>query len=164
MALRFTVLTAARSGEARGARWAEIDQEDRTWTIPADRMKADTEHIVPLSDAAMVILAEAKPLEGGDADAAIFPGQRMAPMSDMTLTKAHRTAGAVQYTVHGMRPSFRDWAAECTDVAHEVAEAALAHTLSNAVVRVYRRTDFFEKRRVLMDERSGHCKGDDPSK
>ena len=143
LALRFTILTAARSGEVRGATWAEIDTEARTWTIPAERMKAGQEHVVPLSEAAMAILDEAKLLTDGQGESLLFPGQRQRPMSDMTLSKSLKTAGAVVYTVHGFRSTFRDWAAECTDFPGEVAEKALAHTIKNQVERAYRRTDFF---------------------
>ena len=159
LALRFAILTAARSGEVRGATWAEIDEDARTWTIPAGRMKAGQEHTAPLSEAAMALLAEAKALTGGAPDALLFPGQRGRPLSDATLAKAMTTAGAGEYTVHGMRSTFRDWAAEQTDYPHEVAEAALAHTVRDAVVRAYRRTDFFEKRRGLMAEWGRHCEG-----
>ncbi|MEM1381137.1 MAG: site-specific integrase [Pseudomonadota bacterium] len=150
LGLRFLILTAARSGEVRGATWNEIDEAARTWTIPSDRMKAGDEHVVPLSDAAISILDAVKLLRRDVQQSLLFPGQRIKPMSDMTLAKALKSAGGVGYTVHGMRSSFRDWAAECTDAPHEVAEAALAHKTSDAVVRAYRRTDFFEKRRDLM--------------
>lgn len=150
LALRFTILTAARSGEVRGATWAEMDLEARTWTIPGERMKAGREHIVPLSGAAIAILSDAAAFRTGRAGEPVFPGLRDRPMSDMTLTKALRDAGIADYTVHGFRSSFRDWAAEKTDFPSDVVEAALAHTVKNRVEAAYRRTNYLEKRIGLM--------------
>jgi integrase len=169
LALQFLIFTAARSGEVRGARWSEIDMADAVWTVPADRMKAGKQHLVPLSAPALVIL---KRMADVSSDELVFPGitgrathadsagrgrpgalTREAgkrPMSDMTLTKVLRTAGEHNATVHGMRSSFRDWAAEQTDFAGEIVEAALAQTVSNKVEAAYRRTNYLEKRRVLM--------------
>lgn len=170
LALQFLILTAARSGEVRGARWVEADMAAAVWTVPADRMKAGKQHLVPLSAPALVIL---KRMAEVASDELIFPGitGRAAnadtlgkgrpgaltrdagkrPMSDMTLTKVLRTAGADDATVHGMRSSFRDWAAEQTAFPGEVVEAALAHTIGNKVEAAYRRTNYLEKRRGLMD-------------
>ena len=170
LALQFLILTAARSGEVRGARWSEVDMAAAVWTVPADRMKAGKQHLVPLSAPALAIL---KRMAEVASDELVFPGitgrtadadslgkgrpgalTRAAgkrPMSDMTLTKVLRTAGADDATVHGMRSSFRDWAAEQTSFPGEVVEAALAHTIGNKVEAAYRRTNYLEKRRGLMD-------------
>lgn len=153
-ALEFTILTAARSGEVRGARWNEIDLEARTWTVPASRMKAKREHVVPLSDRAIELLLSVKAL-AGKPDALIFPGLRDKPMSDMTLSKAQR-ALAPGTTVHGWRSTFRDWVSESTSFAGEVAEMALAHTISNKVEAAYRRGNLQNKRRELMDAWSSY--------
>lgn len=150
LALRFAILTAARSGEVRGALWREIDLDARTWTIPADRMKANVEHRVPLSDAACAVLAAVKPLAAGP-DALVFPSrQQRKALSDMTLAAVLKRLDA-PVTVHGFRSTFRDWAEEATAFPHEVKEAALAHTLTNKTEAAYRRTDLFEKRRAMMD-------------
>jgi integrase len=147
-ALQFLILTAARSGEVRGMQWGELDLEAKTWTIPADRMKAREEHVVPLSDAAITLL----PSEQDKADALVFPGTvgPNTPLSDMTLLKVVRTVWSESATVHGLRSSFRDWAAEQTDFPREIAEAALAHNVGTEVERAYLRTSFFDKRRDLM--------------
>lgn len=153
-ALEFTILTAARSGEVRGARWNEIDLEARTWTVPASRMKAKKEHVVPLSDRAIELLLSVKAL-AGKPDTLIFPGLRDKPMSDMTMSKAQR-ALAPGTTVHGWRSTFRDWVSESTSFAGEVAEMALAHTISNKVEAAYRRGNLQHKRRELMDAWSSY--------
>ena len=152
LCFRFVVLTAARSGEARGATWDEFFLEHREWHIPAKRMKANSEHRVPLSDAAIAVLEEAKALreEGSDL---VFPSTARAgkPMSDMTLTKILRNTGlAERTTVHGFRSSFRDWCAE-TGKPREIAEAALAHVVGG-VEGAYFRSDLFERRRALMQQ------------
>ncbi|MEO1656714.1 MAG: integrase arm-type DNA-binding domain-containing protein [Pseudomonadota bacterium] len=153
LALRFTILTAARSGEVRGATWGEIDLDAKTWTVPGERMKAGEEHIVPLSDAAIDLLNASRMLTDGAPGTIIFPGMRGRRLSDMTLGKALKTAGGDAYTVHGTaRSSFRDWAAEQTDFAGDIVEAALAHTIKNKVEAAYRRTNYLEKRRELMAE------------
>lgn len=151
LALRFLILTAARSGEVRGATWDEIDLEQALWIVPASRMKAGNEHIVPLSNAALEVLAAAHKARTGRPNEPIFAGISHRPLSDMTLTKALRTATKQRSTVHGFRSSFRDWAAETTDFAGDVVEAALAHTNPNRVEAAYRRTKYLEKRRPLMD-------------
>ena len=150
LALRFVILTAARSGEARLATWTEIDMEVRTWTISASRMKAGTEHRVPLSDAAVAVLEQARSL--GDGSGVVFPSpmKRGQPLSDMALTKVLRDTGlAERATVHGFRSSFRDWCAEAGK-PREIAEAALAHTVAG-VEGAYFRSDLFQRRRQLMD-------------
>ena len=151
MALRFAVLTAARSGEARGARWDEIDFEAKVWTIPAERMKAAREHRVPLSDAALAVLHMARSSALRTDESLVFPATRPGrQLSDMTLAAVLKRLD-VPATVHGFRSTFRDWAEEATSFPHEVKEAALAHTVRNKVERAYRRTDLFEKRRTMME-------------
>jgi integrase len=151
LALQFVILTAARSGEVRGAGWEEVDFEARTWTIPAKRMKAGRAHIVPLSDSALAILETVRSIRAGREVELIFPGLAGTVMSDMTLSKALKSAGFAGFTVHGFRSSFRDWAAETTGTPGDVVEAALAHTIANKVEAAYRRTNYLEKRRPLMD-------------
>jgi integrase len=154
-ALEFTILTAVRSGEARGATWQEMDLDAKVWTIPAVRMKSGKEHRVPLSDRALAIVKDMKATAINDL---VFPGQRdKRPLSDMTLAKALKTAGGGEFTVHGFRSSFRDWAAEETNFQREVAEAALAHAVGDSVERSYRRGDALEKRRKLMDAWAAYC-------
>lgn len=150
LALRFLILTAGRSGEVRGATWSEIG--DGIWTVPAERMKARKEHVVPLSAAAIRVLEIARELRKGKAGEPIFPGMRDQPLSDMTLTKVLRTAIGGDWTVHGFRSSFRDWVAECTSFPSEVAETALAHAIPDKVVAAYRRTNYLEKRRDMINQ------------
>ena len=150
LALRFVILTACRSGEARLATWGEVDLEAGVWSIPAERMKAGREHRVPLSGPALDILRTVRPLAVG-ADSLLFPSKRAAkPLSDMTLSAVLKRLEA-PVTVHGMRSAFRDWAEESTSYPHEVKEAALAHTVKNKVEAAYRRTDLFDKRRDMME-------------
>ena len=154
-ALEFAILTAARTGEVIGALWGELDLADRLWTIPAERMKADKEHRVPLSDAAIAILEDLQRVRQGDY---VFPGGRAGrPISNMAMTMTLRRMGRGELTVHGFRSSFRDWAAERTGFPAEVAEMALAHTVADAVERAYRRGDLFQKRRQLMDAWARYC-------
>jgi integrase len=152
LALRFAILTAARSGEVRLATWQEIDLEDKRWTVPGSRMKAGKTHIVPLSEPALSILETIKTAYGNEADAFIFPGHKAKALSDMTLLKALRDNWAGEFTVHGFRSSFRDWAAEQTEFAGDVVETALAHAIANRVEAAYRRTNYLEKRRILMND------------
>jgi integrase len=156
----FLILTAVRSGEARGARWSEIDMETKLWTLPKARMKSNKAHVVPLSDAALALLDEAAKLRTFNAaDALVFPGAKPErPMSDMTLIMLLRRLEA-RCTAHGFRSSFRDWSAEATNFPREVAEAALAHTLENRVEAAYRRSDLLEKRRSLMEAWGAFCIG-----
>lgn len=151
LALQFLILTAARSGEIRGAHIDEIDFDQATWSIPGDRMKARRRHDVPLSPAAMQILDKTRSLIG--TSGLLFPGIGSRQMSDATLTKAMRSAGIKQgqATVHGFRSSFRTWVAEQTNTPGEIAEAALAHVNRNKVEASYQRSDFFDKRRPLME-------------
>jgi integrase len=151
-ALHFCILTAARSGEVLGARWAEIDLDKAIWTVPAARMKAAREHRVPLADPAKAILvAMAEARVHKKPDDHVFPGQkRGAPLSGMAMAMILRRMKLTGVTVHGFRSSFRDWAGECTAFPREVAEAALAHTVGDETERAYRRGDALEKRRELM--------------
>ena len=153
-ALEFAILTAARTGEVIGARWAEIDLPGKTWTIPAERMKAGREHRVPLSAAALAILETQAALTENEF---VFPGQQRAGLSDMALWMALRAMGRDDLTVHGFRSTFRDWAAERTNFPREVAEGALAHSLTDKVEAAYRRGDLFDKRRRLMTAWADHC-------
>lgn len=156
LALEALILTAARSGEIRGATWTELDVDRALWTVPATRMKAGKEHVVPLSGEALALFERAKTLRQRGVDL-IFPGaKRGKPMSDMTLVKIMRDM-KVDATPHGFRSSFRDWAADETTYPSEVAEAALAHAVSDKIVAAYRRTDFLEKRRSLMAGWGAFC-------
>ena len=151
LCFRFLVLTAARSSEARGAVWDEIDLQDRVWRIPSERMKAGIEHRVPLSGQALDVLGEASALR--DETGLVFPSPLKpgSPMSDMTLTKVLRSVGlAERATVHGFRSSFKNWTLEQTDTPWAVSEAALAHILGNSTKQAYARSDLFERRRALM--------------
>jgi integrase len=146
-ALEFTILTAARTGEVIGAKWGEIDLEEGSWTVPAERMKAGREHRVPLSEPALRLL-RALPREGD----LVFPGSKAGTgISNMSMAAVLKRMG-VNVTVHGMRSMFRDWASERTSFPPEVAEMALAHTVKNKVEAAYRRGDLFDKRRLLMAE------------
>jgi len=158
LALETLILTAVRSGEVRGARWSELNEDLTLWTIPGDRMKAGVDHVVPLSPQAADVFRRAQALAVEDCDL-VFPSSMSATvLSDMALLELVRGMG-VGATVHGFRSSFRDWAAEETDVAREIAEAALAHTLQNKVEAAYRRTDFLNKRRSLMSAWADYCLG-----
>ncbi len=160
-ALRFLVLTACRSGEVRNAQWSEFDLVESLWTIPASRMKAGKEHRVPLSDAAVEIIAKQKAISICEF---VFPSpnrsktaaQKGAPLSDMTLAAVLRRMG-VNAVPHGFRSTFRDWCAEQTDYPNEVAEMALAHTVSNKVEAAYRRGDLYGKRKKLMQDWADYC-------
>lgn len=152
-ALELTVLTAARTSEVLHARWSEFDLIEATWTVPADRMKAGREHRVPLSPAAVELL-KALPTNADHA----FPGQvEGKPLSNMAMEMCLRRMGQDQFTVHGFRSSFRDWAGEATDFPRDVAEMALAHQVGSAVERAYRRGDSFAKRRDLMNTWAEFC-------
>jgi integrase len=152
-ALEFAILTAARSGEVRGAVWSEIDMENRIWIVPAERMKAGKEHRVPLSDRVIKLLESLPRL--GDY---VFPGVRdRKPLSDMSLTAVLKRMERADLTAHGFRSTFRDWAAEQTAYPSEVVEMALAHTVGNKVEAAYRRGDLLEKRVRLMVDWAKHC-------
>jgi integrase len=147
-ALEFAILTAARSGEVRGATWSEFDMEQKAWTVPASRMKAGNEHRVPLSSAALRLLKALPRIGGTDL---VFPAPRGGQLSDMTLSAVLRRM-AVPAVPHGFRSTFRDWAAERTNYPRDAAEMALAHTIGDKVEAAYRRGDLFEKRRAMMAE------------
>lgn len=163
-ALLFTILTAARSGEVRGATWAEIDFENKLWTIPADRMKAGRAHRVPLSDDAIDLLRSQ--LHGDDSQAAalIFPALRGGLLSDMALTSILRKANAASdtqgriATAHGFRSSFRNWCAD-HGVSTDLAERSLAHSIGNKVQAAYERTDRLDARIKLMASWADHVMG-----
>ncbi|WP_372707613.1 tyrosine-type recombinase/integrase [Brevundimonas sp.] len=172
LALRLAILTAARSGEVRGARWSEIDLDAKAWTVPGSRMKVGREHRVPLSAEALNVLALARPFrQSVDSSALIFPGSSLGkPLSDMTLSAAVRRLNAkeepcwvdvagVPVVPHGFRSTFRDWCADCRPESGEVVEKALAHAVGNAVEAAYRRGDLFERRVKLMEAWGVHCVG-----
>ncbi|MET3853038.1 site-specific integrase [Rhizobium sp. OAE497] len=155
-ALEFTILTAARSGETFGAKWAEIDMVAKVWTIPADRMKAGRTHRVALSDAAISILTEMQKL-GSLPGQFVFPGAKKdKPLSNMAMDMTLRRMKS-DVTVHGFRSSFRDWCGEVSTFPREVAEAALAHIVGDETERAYRRGDALEKRRELMQAWASFC-------
>ncbi|WP_420395794.1 tyrosine-type recombinase/integrase [Nioella sp.] len=147
-ALAFTILTAARSGETRGATWAEIDLDAKLWTIPAGRMKAGKEHRVPLTPEALACLGPKR-----DHAALIFGSEAKLgkPISDMSMTAVLRRMGRDTITVHGFRSTFRDWAGETTGFPREVIEAALAHGIKDKAEAAYARSDLSDKRRRLME-------------
>ena len=153
-ALEFAILTAARSGEVRGATWAEFDLEARIWIIPPERMKAKKEHRVSLSDDALQLL---KALPKFEDCQIVFPGRSNKPLSDMSLTAVLRRMDRGDLTAHGFRSTFRDWAAEQTAYPAEVVEMALAHAVGNKVEAAYRRGDLFEKRARLMADWAKYC-------
>jgi len=156
LVLRFAILTAARTGEAIGARWSEIDMQAAVWTIPPERIKAGKEHRVPLSDDALAVLGEAAKLRQDGPDAPVFPAARSGkPLSNMALLMLLRRMGRDDLTAHGFRSSFRDWAAE-TGWPDDLAEAALAHTLGK-VQAAYQRGDLLERRRRLMAAWATFC-------
>lgn len=152
LALEFTILTAARTGEVIGANWGEVDLEKAMWTIPASRMKATKEHRVPLSPRALEILAVTKGLHSEW----LFPAMKGGKISGMAMSMLLRRM-KIDVTVHGFRSSFRDWSAECSSYAHEVCEMALAHVIGNKAEAAYRRGDLFEKRRCLMNDWATFC-------
>ena len=151
LALLFTIYTAARSGETRGATWGEADMDAGLWTIPAARMKAGKLHQVPLSAPALAILETmANGRCSNDPAELIFPGMSSKPLSDMTMAKAHKLA-APGTTVHGWRSTFSDWAGETTGFPRDAVEAALSHALGGKVQRAYQRMTMLDKRREIMD-------------
>ncbi|MCK8788114.1 integrase arm-type DNA-binding domain-containing protein [Roseomonas sp. NAR14] len=175
LALRFAILTAARSGEVRGMTWGEVDMEAAVWTVPAKRMKAGKLHRVPLSGSAMDLLRSVRMGDpapgalvfpgtgrrgggkGGPKDGADTSAQR--PLSDMTLTMLLRRMERSDIHVHGFRSTFRDWAAECTPYPRDVVEKALAHSVRDKVEAAYQRADMLERRRPLMEEWAAWCEG-----
>ena len=154
MAFEFLVLTAARSGEVRLATWGEVDRDGAVWTVPAERMKTQREHRVPLSDRALEVLREAS--KYADGSGLVFPSQSGRVLSDMTISKLVKEQG-IPAVPHGFRSSFRDWCSD-TGQPREVAEMALAHVV-RGVEGAYARSDLFERRRRLMDRWAGYITG-----
>jgi integrase len=146
--LEFVILTAARSGEALTATWGEIDLDSKLWTVPADRMKAGAEHVVPLSEAAVVLLESIKPASTKPNDPIFAVGG--ATRSNMAMAMLLRRMGHGNITTHGFRSTFRDWAGDATTFPREIVEQALAHTIQNKAERAYRRGTAIERRRELM--------------
>lgn len=159
LALRFTILTAARTGEVIGARWREID--GAVWNVPAERMKAGRPHRVPLSDEARAIIETLRPLSTGG-DAFVFEGVKGKGLSNAAMAAVLKRMGVAGITVHGFRSAFRDWAGETTAYPREVCEAALAHVNADRVEAAYMRSDLFERRRALMADWAGFCTGRNP--
>jgi len=159
LAFEFTILTAARSGEVYGARWNEIDFDEKTWTVPPERTKTNKEHIVPLTDRMLEIL---ETMQAQRRDSFIFPGNKenkgMSGMTMLILLK--RSEEEMQWggiTVHGFRSTFKDWAADCTDYPNELSEMALGHAIGNKVEAAYRRKTMLEKRRDMMKKWDAFC-------
>lgn len=158
LALEALILTACRSGEVRGALWPEIDLEARLWTIPAERMKAGQEHVIPLSEAAVALFERMKAHKRENSDL-VFPGtSKGKALSDMTLTKCLRDMGQ-SVTAHGFRSTFADWINEQTSYPREVREAALAHVNQNKTEAAYSRTAYLDKRRPMMAAWADYCAG-----
>ncbi|OYU74392.1 MAG: hypothetical protein CFE32_17935 [Alphaproteobacteria bacterium PA3] len=158
--LKFVILTAARSGEARFMHWSEVDLEAKVWTIPATRMKAKALHRVPLSDQVVAILERQNASFGNNA--LVFPAPRGGELSDMAMSVFLRGKNVVSSepgrtaTAHGFRSSFRDWASE-NGYARDLAERALAHTIANQAEAAYHRTDLLERRRSMMAAWASFC-------
>ena len=152
-ALEFSILCAARSGEVRGATWGEIDLELALWTIPASRMKAKREHVIPLSSGAVALLRSLPRVEGCDV---VFPNTKGTPLSDATLTAVLKRMG-VAVTAHGFRSTFRDWGGESSSYPREVVEHALAHQLADKAEAAYQRGTLLDKRRRLMQSWFEFC-------
>jgi integrase len=153
-ALRFTILTVSRTGETLGARPEEFDFDSKIWTVPAERMKAGREHRVPLTDDVIALVKSL--IEPGQKY--VFHNEAGWQLSNMTMLKSLRSIRDDGATVHGFRSSFRDWAAEQTDAPREVVEACLAHAVGDAAELAYKRSDFLEKRRAVMDQWAAHCR------
>jgi integrase len=161
-ALEFTILNANRTSEVIGARWPEIDRKARIWTVPAARMKAGREHRVPLGGRSLEILDEMQKIKTSDF---VFPGlKKNKPLSEMAMLKLLERLKADDYTVHGFRSSFRDWAGETTEFPREVAEMCLAHVVGDDTELAYRRGDALERRRKLMEAWEEYCLGKTPKK
>lgn len=156
-ALEVLILCAARTGEVLGARWAEFDLDKAIWTVLGERMKGGKPHAVPLSPRALALFKARRAAHSGKGDF-VFEAKPGKPLSQMTLLMAMRRM-KLDFVPHGFRSSFRDFAAERTNAPREVAEAALAHAVGNAVEAAYRRTDLLDKRRKLMATWAAHCAG-----
>jgi integrase len=155
-ALEFAILTAARAGEVIGAKWSEINEKDRLWIVPAERMKARKTHRVPLSDEAMAVIGRMAEIREGEF---VFPGARPGQPLSSAAFRVLRRMGRADLTAHGFRSSFADWCTERTAFASEARELALAHSVGSKVEAAYRRTDLFEKRRQLADAWARYCAG-----
>jgi integrase len=156
-ALEVAILTAARTSEILGARWSEVNLREKTWTIPAERMKARREHRVPLSSRALAILTELQAARESD-EAFLFPGGKPGkPLSNMAFLMLLRRMDRTDLTAHGFRATFKTWASERTSFQNEIVEAALAHTIGGKVEQAYRRGDLFDKRQKLMDAWTNFC-------
>jgi integrase len=153
-ALEFTILTACRTNEVLSARWDEIDLGTALWVIPAERMKSNREHRVPLPRAAVAVLERMQALRLGDV---VFPSAGDRPLSNMAMLTVLRRMGHADITTHGFRSTFRDWAAELTSFPREIAEKALAHAVGDDTERAYQRGDLLDKRRRLMDQWAVFC-------
>lgn len=166
LALEAAILTAARSGEVRGATWDEIDLEGGLWSIPAERMKAGKPHVIPLSNAAVAVFRRALALRTDDKVRLVFPGQPQGrtplatpkPISDMTLGAVLKRMGETA-NPHGFRSSFKDWCGEVAGFPNELSEAALAHTIPNKAEAAYRRGTMLERRRAMMAAWADYCDG-----
>jgi len=157
-ALAFLILTAVRSGEVRGSKLRDVDFAEKVWTIPAERMKSGREHRVPLSPEAVALLRGLKHLDDAEGDTLLFPSPRGLLLTDVAISKCLKVAmKRPELTVHGFRSSFRDWAAEQTNFPRELAEAALAHVLSDKTEAAYQRGDILARRRRLMDAWARFC-------
>ena len=158
LALEALVLTAARSGEVRGATWSELDLDGALWSIPAERMKGNRPHLIPLSPAAVAVFRRALALRTGDA-ALVFPGLvKGKPISDATMGKVLRVMGSTAKP-HGFRSSFKDWCGEVAGFPNELSEAALAHAIGNKSEAAYRRGTLLDRRRVMMNAWADYCDG-----
>ena len=158
LALEALVLTAARSGEVRGAAWSEIDLDGALWSIPAERMKGNRPHLIPLSPAAIAVFRRALALRTSDA-ALVFPGLvKGKPISDATMGKVVRVMGSTAKP-HGFRSSFKDWCGEVAGFPNELSEAALAHAIGNKSEAAYRRGTLLDRRRVMMSAWADYCEG-----
>jgi integrase len=154
IALQLTILTATRTSETLNAKWSEFDLKKGIWIIPAERMKAGKEHRIPLSDPALKIL---KNLHEAKINDFVFPSKKDKPLSNMAMMMLVRRMERTDFVVHGFRSTFRDWAAEQTNYAWEVAEISISHTVGSKVEAAYRRGDLFEKRQRLMNEWARYC-------
>ena len=158
-ALQFAILTGVRSGEALGAIWDEFDLDAKLWTIPTERMKANRDHIVPLSNAVLAVLEKMRVIRQPGADC-VFPGRRRGrPLGHGQMLRTIAALGYRGVTTHGMRSAFRDWAGDCTAFPREIAEAALAHVVGDKSETAYRRSTAIERRRGLMQAWADYCGG-----
>jgi integrase len=163
-AMEFMILTAARTGEVRGAVWPEIDVEEKAWLIPAERMKMKREHRVPLCDRAVAILTEMKQHQAPE-QPFVFPGGKKGKaLPNGALLALLKRMERTDITPHGFRSTFRDWASDCTSYPHEVQEMALAHLIKNKAEAAYRRGDLFDKRRQMMADWERYCETRTPGK